>query len=113
MVSFTSNDKPHATFGTEPGGAGDAAATSLLPSRSRPRWPTLPPLRSRHSQIWRSSPERDLNIGYLRRAIRKMNRHDVPGKPCTRLTLHQASLLIGDPMSGPRVALADTKDAIA
>ena len=46
-------------------------------------------------------------LTYLQSAIRKINRHDVPGKPCTRLTLHQASLLIGDPMSGPRVALAD------
>ena len=81
MVSFTSNDKPHATFGTEPGGAGDAAATSLLPSRSRPWWPTLPPLRSRLSQIWRSSPELDLN-------------YNISGEPLGRLTgmTFQASL---------------------
>ena len=58
-------------------------------------------------------PRAGFELLYFRRATRKIDRHDVPGKPCTRLTLHQASLLIGDPMSGPRVALADTKDAIA
>ena len=52
-------------------------------------------------------PRAGFEYEYLQSAIRKINRHEVTGKPCNRLTLHQASLLIGDPMSGPRVALAD------
>ena len=39
---------------------------------------------------------------YWQSAYQKMNRHGVPGKPCTRWILHKASLLIGDTMSEPK-----------
>ena len=34
FTNLMQHSEPHATFGTGPSGAGDAAATSLLPSRS-------------------------------------------------------------------------------
>ena len=52
-------------------------------------------------------PELDLKGICYKSAIRKIDEHEVQASLAPDLALHQASLLIGDSMSRPRVALAD------
>ena len=54
-------------------------------------------------------PKLDLKgiIIYYKSAIRKIDGHEVQASLAPDLALHQASLLIGESMSRPGVALAD------
>ena len=68
---------------------------------------TSPPLQALSNLALLPKLDLKVIIIYYKSAIRKIDGHEDQASLAPDLTLHQASLLIGDSMSRPRVALAD------